>query len=192
MTIAKSRFVAAAILFIVFTFGAPAAEAKKPNEYENIVRHLKSKYHAKKVRIPFLWFAKFAVKMVRPAGVKSFNLTMFEDLKFSTETLDQEMQAAMRDSFGPEWTSVFRVRARGGEQAYMYMREAGKNVKIALVTVERSQAAVIRATFSPEKLAEFINNPKVFGVSLRNGDDAGRNKQLQKAEDSRGAKQDKN
>jgi len=49
----------------------------------------------------------------------------------------------------------------------MYMREAGKNsVKISLVTIDKEQAAVIRATVNPEKLAEFIENPKIFGISL--------------------------
>ena len=53
----------------------------------------------------------------------------------------------------------------------MYMREDGKNVKIALVTIDKQEAALIRATFSPEKLAEFINNPKIFGISLSDDDD---------------------
>jgi hypothetical protein len=46
----------------------------------------------------------------------------------------------------------------------MYMREQVKNVRIALVTIDKENAAVIRATFSPDKLAEFINDPKVFGI----------------------------
>ena len=48
----------------------------------------------------------------------------------------------------------------------MYMREEGKSVKIAVVTIDKENAAVIRATFSPERLAEFINDPKIFGISL--------------------------
>jgi uncharacterized protein (UPF0128 family) len=48
----------------------------------------------------------------------------------------------------------------------MYMREDGRNVKVALVTIEKENAAVIRATFSPERLAEFMNDPKIFGISL--------------------------
>jgi hypothetical protein len=48
----------------------------------------------------------------------------------------------------------------------MYMREDGKNVKIAVVTIDKENAAIIRATVSPERLAEFVNDPKVFGISL--------------------------
>ncbi len=160
---------AAILFFLAFTFTAPAANAKD-NEHKQIVKHLKTKYQAKKVKIPFMWLARFAVKMVRPAGVKSFSVTIFEDLKFSRETLDEEMQAAMRSSFGAEWIPILRVRSRTGEQVYMYMRESGKNVKISLVTIDKQQAAVIRATINPDKLAEFMDNPKIFGISLDNGE----------------------
>jgi hypothetical protein len=165
MIIKQKILIAATLLFLVFTFTAPTANAKG-GEYKQVVKHLKTKYQAKKVKIPFVWLARFAVSVVRPAGVKSFSITLFEDLKFSRETLDKEMQTAMRNSFDANWSPIFHVRSRDGQQAYMYMREAGTSVKVALVTIDKEQAAVIRATFSPERLAEFINDPKIFGISL--------------------------
>lgn len=141
----------------------------KPREYKAVVQHLKTNYKAKKVNLFFMWAARAIVSIAKPAGVKSFSLTVFRDLKFSRETVDTEMQAAMRKSYGPEWSQVFHVRSREGQQAYLYLREAEKNVKVVLVTIDKENAAVIRATFSPEKVAEFINDPKLFGVSL--GDD---------------------
>ena len=92
---------------------------------------------------------------------------MFENLQFSRETLDAEMQSMMRSSFGEEWSPILRVRSRGeGEQVYMYMREAGTSVKVAFVTINKENAAIVRATFNPDKLADFMENPKIFGVSL--------------------------
>lgn len=165
--LSKKNILAIMILVLAFTFAAPVAADAKGNEYKQIVRHLKTKYKAKKVKIPFMFLARFAVSIVRPAGVKSFSVTIFEDLKFSKETLDEEMQAAMRDSFGADWSPILRVRSRDGEQVYMYMRDAGKDsVKISLVTIDKEQAAVIRATINPDKLAEFMDNPKIFGISL--------------------------
>ncbi len=161
----KKLLIAISLLFLLFSFSTPTANAKG-NEYKKIVSHLKTKYRAKKVKIPFMFLARFAVSVVRPAGMKSFSVTLFEDLKFSRETLDQEMQSAMKNSFGADWNPILHVRSRTGEQVYMYMREAGNSVKLAVVTIDKSQAAVIRATFNPEKLAEFINNPKIFGISL--------------------------
>ena len=162
----KKISIACLLTLFVFTFLTPEATPAKPNEYKSIVRHLKTKYRAKKVNIPMMWLARFAVNVVRPAGVKSFSVTLFEDLKFSRETIDKEMQAALRNSFTAEWSSILRARSAEGQQAYVYMREDGKNVKVAVVTIDKQNAAVIRATFSPERLAEFVNDPKVFGISL--------------------------
>lgn len=168
----KKMIAALAFLLLVFTFAAPAANAKD-GEYDQIVRHLKTKYRAKKVKIPFIWLARAVVSVVRPAGVKSFSVTIFQDLQFSRETLDAEMQNAMRDSLGEEWGAILRVRSRQGQQVYMYMREAGKSVKIMLVAIDQKESAIVRATINPEKLAEFVNDPKIFGVSLN--DSSGRN-----------------
>ena len=166
----KKQFIVIAIFLSSLVFLNPTrAEAKPPRESQAIVQHLKSKYKAKKVNLFFMWAARAVVSIAKPAGVKSFSLTVFNDLKFSYETVDNEMSAAMRNSYGPEWSEVFHVRSRTGQQAYLYLREAGKNVKVVLVTVEKENAAVIRATFSPEKLADFINDPKLFGISLDDG-----------------------
>jgi len=173
MTQRKQLFAATTLLLFVFAGTTPAIYGK-PGEFEAIANHIKTKYRAKKVSIPFMWLARAAVKVVRPAGVKSFSVTLFEDLKFSRQTLDKEMRDAMRSSFGPEWSSILNIRSRDGDQVYMYLRQDGKNYKIALVTIGGEDAAVIRATFSPDKLAEFIDNPKILGISL--DDQSGRKK----------------
>ena len=168
MLLQKKILIAPAFLLLIFALSAPVANAKG-NEYKEIVNHLKTKYQAKKVKIPLIWLARFAVGVVSPVGVKSFSVTMFEDLKFARSTLDTEMQTAMKNSFGAGWSPIFHVRSRTGEQIYMYMREAGGSVKLAVVTIDKEQAAVISATFKPEKLVDFINDPKIFGISLDDG-----------------------
>ena len=165
MFMRKNLLIVLTLSLLALAFSAPAATAKT-NEYDAIVHHLQTKYQAKKVHIPFMFLARFAVKVVRPAGVKSFNVTLFENLKFSRDSLDEEMQQAMKASFSPEWDSILRVRSRDGQQVYMYMRDSGSDVKLTVVTIDKEQAAVIRATFNADKLAEFINNPSIFGISL--------------------------
>lgn len=171
MLAVKRIFLVTAVLFLVFTAFSPvAAEAKGGDEYGRVVNHLKTKYRAKKVRVPFMFLARWAVGVVRPAGVKSFNITLFEKLQFSRATLDEEMSAAMKNSLGPEWSPILRVRSHEGQQVYVNMRESGANVKLMMVAIDKEGAAIIRATFSPDRLADFINNPKVFGISLKDGE----------------------
>jgi len=160
------RILLGAIAVTLFVSLASIPAQAKPSEYDSIVKHLKTKYKAKKINIPFMWLARLAVSVARPAGVKSFSVTLFKDLKFSFSELDKEMQAAMRNSFGPEWIPAIRVRTRNGQQVYMYMREDRDVVKVALVTIDKQESAIIRATFSPDRLADFINNPKILGIKL--------------------------
>ena len=164
MLLKKKMLTVLALSLLVFSL-SPAAIAK-PTEYDLVIRHLRTKYKAKKVGIPFMSLARAIVAIAHPAGVKAFKITVFKGLQFSRENLDREMQTALRETFGPEWEPILRVRSREGEQVYMYMRESGQDVKINLVTIDKENAAVIRATFDPDKLIEFMNNPRIFGISL--------------------------
>lgn len=164
-------------LLLAFTFTAPTVTAKD-KDYDAIINHLQKNYQAKKVKIPFMWLARFAVRIVKPAGVRSFSFTMFENLKFSNNTLDDEMKFAMTNSLSPEWLPILRVRSRTGEQVYAYLRESGKNIRMMLVTFNQDQATVIKATFNPDKLAEFINNPKIFGISIGDNEKTAENKAI--------------
>src|SRR5215218_5545727 len=120
-------------LALFFNFAAPSTSAKD-KEYEALVNHLQKSYQAKKRKVPFMWLARFAVKVVKPAGVRSFNFTLFESLNFSFASLDEEMQSAMRNSLNPEWSPILRIRSQNEDQVYAYMREDGKNIKMMLVT----------------------------------------------------------
>ena len=150
----------------LFTAAAAIPAQAKPSEYQLLVRHLKTKYQAKKIKIPFMFLARMVVGVARPAGVKSFSITLFKDLKISRENLDREMQSAMKESFGPEWSPIVRVRSQKSSQAYLYMREDGNQVRVALLTIDKENAAIIRATFNPDKLVDFINNPRIMGISI--------------------------
>ena len=177
----KNILIAAVFLFSLFALTATTATAGG-KEYEAVAKHLKTKYQAKKVKIQMLWLSRFAVRMVRPAGVKSFSITTFENLKFTRETLDAEMQSALKNSFSADWSPIFRVRSRKGEQAYMYAREDGSSVKVMVVTINEDKATVVRAAFSPEKLADFVNDPKILGISLDDNQQRANNKPAESKE----------
>jgi hypothetical protein len=161
-----------AILGLSFAFIAPAISAKGDGQ-KAISRHLRSKYQAKKVKVPFMWLAKLAVRVVRPAGVKSFSITMFEDLSFTRDdsgSLGREIPLVMQNALGEDWNPVIRVRSKEGGHLYAYMQEAGENVNLMVVSIDKKEASIIRLKFNADRLIEFINNPKIFGVSIGDPD----------------------
>ncbi len=169
MLMRKKLLLAVFTLLLLASGFASSTVNAKGNEYDAVCNHLKTKYKAKKVKIPFMWLARAAVGIIRPAGVKSFKVTIFKNLQFSRDTLHKEMQSAMKESFSDEWSPILRIRSRNGEQVYMNIRQSGKNVKVLVVTIDGDQAVVVRAKFNPNKLVKFIENPKIFGISLTGG-----------------------
>ncbi|HKC64742.1 MAG TPA: hypothetical protein VKB86_13960 [Pyrinomonadaceae bacterium] len=158
---------AAFILAATALFVAPQTACASDPEFDAITNHLKLHYNARRVHIPFLGLANFFVHVVHPAGVKSFKVAVFENLNFTADKPDSGLSQVMRSALSTDWQPMVRASSREGEQVYVYARSDGANIKMMVVTVDRDEAVVARFKFSPEKLSEFLNNPKILGISLR-------------------------
>src|SRR5215213_369474 len=164
MTQLKSFARALFMLSLVALLCAPASA--RGDEFDAVVKNVRAACGGKKVRIPFLGLAGFATKLVRPAGVKSFKLAVFEDLTRAGDV--SGLGAAIGQSLGPGWRPLVRVRSgRGAAQTHVYVRDAGDNLKVMVVTLDGDQATVIRAKINPEALARFARDPTILGVSLQ-------------------------
>lgn len=162
---APSRFFARALIVLSLVALCHSPASARGDDFDAVVRNVRAASGGKRVRIPFLGLASFAAKFVRPAGVKSFKLAVFEDLTMAGDV--SGLGAAVGQALGPEWRSLLRVRSgRGAEQTYVYVREAGDDLKLMIVTLDGDQATVIRAKVRPEALAKFARDPKVLGISL--------------------------
>ena len=158
------KYATLAALLPAFVLCTPATA--RADDFDAVVRNVRAACGGKRVRIPFLGLAGFATKIVRPAGVKSFKLAVFEDLTRGGDV--SGLGAAIGRSLGPEWRPLVRIRAGGGaEQTHVYVREAGDNLKLMVVMLDGEQATVIRAKVNPEALARFARDPKILGVSLQ-------------------------
>ncbi|HEX8748913.1 MAG TPA: hypothetical protein VF717_17190 [Pyrinomonadaceae bacterium] len=164
-------FIHALVLLTILSLGYSRAEAQKSggNGFDAITRHLKTRYQARKKSIPFLGLAKFAVRIVKPAGVKSINVSMFEDLKNTGELTDNELSGLMRNALSAEWQPLVSMRQRNGDQVYVYAAEAGKDVKLAVLVINQREAVLARVKVDPNALRRFLDDPKILGISL--GDD---------------------
>ncbi len=155
-----------ALLFSTLEFTAVTARAND-RAFSAVAAHLKTRYKARQRRIPFLGLANFAVKLARPAGVKSFKVMIFEDLHEATATGGAELNAILRGALGGEWQPLARVYSRQrNEQTYVYAATEGKNVKLMIVTLQQAEATLMRVKLNPDALVKFMNEPKILGISL--------------------------
>ena len=165
----QKRFLLHSLVAFIFAAGllsaSQTARADDP-EFDAITNHLKLRYNAKRVHIPFLGLANFFVHIIRPAGVKSFKVAIFEDLNFTSTEANSELGLVMRNALSADWQPMVRVRSRDGEQVYVYAKSEGKDIKLMVVTIDHTDAVVARVKVSPQKLSEFVNNPKILGISI--------------------------
>src|SRR4051794_37854237 len=108
----------ALLLILVAAYSTATAQRSGNGGFDAIAKHLKTRYQARKKSIPFMGLAKFAVRIVKPPGVKSVSVSLFEDLKNTGELSDTELNAVMRNCLSPEWQPLISIRQRNGDQVY--------------------------------------------------------------------------
>src|SRR5215510_1293658 len=140
----------------------------KGRGFKDVVRHIETNYGAKKVRVPFLGLANFAVKLIRPAGVKGFKLAVFEDQNYSARAGAASFDAVMRESYDKDWRPMVQVSSKrdGASHTFIYVKSSGKDVQFALTVLEDHEAVVLEVKFNPDAAARFLENPKIMGISL--------------------------
>ncbi len=167
----RVMFVAAMMLALL----TPVADAQtaftpKGKGFNDVVKYIEKNYSAKKTKIPMLGLAKFAIWMVRPAGVKGFKLAVFEDQNFIKRADTISFSQAMRQSFKKDWSPLvqFSSKRDGASHTFIYVKQTKKDVEFAVATLGESEAVVVQAKFNPDAAAKFLENPKIMGISLGN------------------------
>lgn len=153
-------------LLLVPSFDAAA----KGKGFKDVVKHIEKQYRVKKTRIPMLGLASFAVKLVRPAGVKGFKLAVFEDQDFTARDGAPTFDAVMRESYKQDWQPLVQINSRkdGHSRTFIYAKYSGKDAQFAVLTLQEREAVVLEVKFNPDAAARFLENPKIMGISLGN------------------------
>ena len=167
----RNRFIPPIAIIVVMLALAPVAATAGDNSFSSIVKHIKSNYNAKQQGFfGMMMFARLAVKVVRPAGVKNFKVAMLRELDYSRGPRpgQGEFHASIRSKIDPEWSPLVQFSSpRQKQWTYVYASHEKENVKVLVVTIQQEQAFVVQTKFSPEKLIEFMNDPKIMGISLK-------------------------
>lgn len=128
--------------------------------FADVARAIDAQRGVKKIWIPFLGVARFAVRMVRPEGVRDFQLAVFQGV----EHVDPKaLQQLMRDKIGAGFTPLVQARSnKKGEWAFIYARPHGAN-RVELVILahdDDEEAALVRVDIDADVLARELDNPR--------------------------------
>jgi hypothetical protein len=173
MTTSKRLLTRLLIVVVLVSISPMAASADSAGDesFGSVVKHIKSNYHGKQQGFAgFVNFARFLVKVIRPAGVKSFKVTMLTDLDYSRAARPEtpEFHTALQDRIQAMWSPLVQFSSSREKQwTYIYVTQEKKDVKILAVAVQEKQAVVFQMKFSPEKLGAFISDPKLMGISFK-------------------------
>jgi VWFA-related protein len=140
----------------------------KGRGFNDVVKHLEKNYHAKRTKVPMLGLAKFAIRLVRPAGVKGFKLAVYEDQNFASLSETMSFAQVMRQSYNKDWSPLLQINSKrdGNSRTFIYVKQSDKDVQFALATIEEREAVVLEVKFNPDAAARFLENPKIMGISL--------------------------
>lgn len=154
---------------------APQKGTKKGDDksFSTFVNYLKSNYDAKgQNTFGMVNFARFLVKVIKPAGVKNFKVSMLRDLQFTNLKVDDDLGAFIRKNVHADWHPMTQVVSLKNQQyVYVYFMPEKNDVKFLVVAVNQKDAFVVQFKFEPERLAKFIENPEILGISLTGDDD---------------------
>jgi hypothetical protein len=171
-----AQFVIALALVAMASATIFADKKEDDKSFSSVVKYMKSNYKARgQGAFGMVTFARFLVKVIRPAGVKNFKISMLRDLQFTTKRVDDDLGTFIRNNVHTDWQPLTQVVSRKENQyIYVYFMPENEHAKFLIVAVQKQEAFVIQFKFEPERLAKFLEKPEILGISLT-GDEEKKN-----------------
>ncbi len=167
--ICQKRCAQVLLLAVTFTLSPAATAEAKDREFSPLIKFFKTQYQARQRHGFWLGLVGLAVKVVRPAGVKSFKVAFFEQLNVNDNAhAAASLGSAMRSSLGREWQPLVRVASndKNDKQGFVYARQDGKNVNLLIVALDLRQAFIAHVKINPETMMKWMEKPEIMGISL--------------------------
>jgi hypothetical protein len=175
MTTSKRLLTRLSITVVLMTL-APVTSFAGDESFSSVVKHIKSNYHARQQGFfGAMILARFAVKIIKPAGVKNFKAVLLKDLDYSEAPNPKggQFHSFIQSKIDPMWTPLVQYSSpREKQWSYVYIAREKEDVKLLVVTLQQTDAVVLQTKFSPDRLIEFMNNPQIMGISLNNDNKA--------------------
>ena len=135
-------------------------------DFASIARAIDNHPGVKRVWIPFLGVARFAVWVVRPEGVHDFQLVTFE----GADRLDpQELQNILRTQIGPGYTPLVRAWSRRkGEWSFIYAKPEGQRIDLVILSHDDDDTVLVRVDVDATIIArEIEKHPREVHSAMR-------------------------
>jgi hypothetical protein len=178
MTTSKRLFTRFSITVLLVSL-APTIALAGDESFSSVVKHIKSNYHAKQQGFfGAMMLARFAVKFIKPAGVKNFKMALLRDLDYSEAPGPQggQFHSFILTRIDSTWTPLVQYSSpREKQWTYVFVAREKEDVKLLVVTLQQKDAVVLQTKFSPERLMEFMNNPQIMGITLNSDNKAKEN-----------------
>jgi len=167
----------ATFIAISLALSMPVSASSDRDGFNDAVKLIEQFYHVKHQNIPLL--ARASMKAVKTAAkvrggeyqklaeAGSVRIAFFEEQTFDSRGQIASFKSAMQSALTDQWSALVQTLApKTEEQTYVYLRDAGKNFHVLVITIERREATVMQATVAPQILAELLKNPDEMGKAL--------------------------
>jgi len=156
------------IRFLAVLLVAAVAGLAGDWDFDHVVKAIESHYGVKRMHIPFMGVANFALKMKHPAGASEFQLAVFQNLDSSPSYRDPgDRDRLMQMVSGHGLHQVIAARSRHDAQStYIFMDDNGKSTRLLIATFERDGATVIEVKADGNTLLRALADPEGTAKSL--------------------------
>ena len=167
----------ATTLMIALALALPFSARADRDGFNDAVKAIEQFYHVKHQNIPLL--ARASMKAVKTAAkikggdykklaeAGSVRVAFFEDQTFNSHGQIASFKNAVQTALAAEWSALVQTLApKNEEQTYVYVRDAGKNFHVLVITIEKNEATVVQATVAPQILADLLKTPDEMGKAL--------------------------
>ncbi len=151
----------AALIVVAGCMLSCAAVQGAERGFDDIVRAISDRLHARPLHIPFFGLVNLATFVAHPAGVKHVDLAVFEDLNLD-EHAARDIAEAMRATDGG-WKPFVQVHSwKNGNQetVLVYLGGDPNDCKLLVMTLEPRDATVVEVRLNPEALQVWLNHPE--------------------------------
>ena len=136
-------------------------------EFQQIVGRLSDAYHKKPMR--FMGLVSFAARVAHPEGTSGLRLAIFEDIDPNVGPDPGQFDRFMQRTVGPDFHPFVRVRSKhDGEQTYIYTRDDRGGWDMLVVTLDPSEAVVVKMRLNQEAMRRWVDDPVDHGRHSKN------------------------